>query len=184
MQYWNKQRVEFPASELPIDRSLLLAPINKSESEITFGEFTVRLELPLTVSPKVKVLIWYTRSDGEVIAHHHTINVAKCLKNKVDLSWSEDRAEQGSQASLVLSAEPQSLCSLGVVDKSVALLANSQEALTLEKVFEIAEVTFAGDYDNWPIDDNEYCREMQEAADNAEALAHAEALLNANLTTL
>jgi len=162
IQYWNKQRVVFRASDLGVDEDLLLAPLVATPG-VTHGTFNVRLELPLTVSPKVKVLIWYTRSDGEVIAHHQTINIAKCLTNRVSLKWSEDKVKQGSRTDLTLSAAPSSLCSLGVVDKSVALMASSQPRLTLHRIFQLAEGTFAANYENSPIDDDEYCENQRDS---------------------
>ena len=38
----------------------------------------------------------------------------KCLNNDVGLSWSKSKVQPGEQATLTLSAEPKSICSLGM----------------------------------------------------------------------
>lgn len=61
----------------------------------------------------LQVLVWYTRQDGEVVADSRELEVDKCLSNTVNLTWSASRVQPGEQASLSLSSEPDSVCSLG-----------------------------------------------------------------------
>ena len=58
-------------------------------------------------------MIWYTRSDGEVVADSRQFEMAKCLAHQVAMSWPSSKVEQGTTLPLQLKAEPDSLCSLG-----------------------------------------------------------------------
>ena len=47
------------------------------------------------------------------------------------------------------------------MDKSVELLMEGEDSLTVEKVFGMAEKAQVGEYDNNPLNDNnEYCRKQ------------------------
>lgn len=61
----------------------------------------------------LQVLVWYTRDDGEVVSDIRELEVDSCLANNVTLGWSTQRAQPGEAASLTLSSEPNSVCSLG-----------------------------------------------------------------------
>jgi len=160
IQYWNSQKVQLKESPLPIDESTLVEPMQPPKLPSVFrGQFTVTLELPPTVSPQVKVLIWYSRDNGEVVSDYTVLKISECLNNKVGLSWPKSRVEQGTTLDLTLSAEPKSLCSLGIVDKSVELL-NTQESLTVKKVFESAEESQVATFDLSQINDREYCSKI------------------------
>ena len=60
-------------------------------------------------------MIWYTRSDGEVVADSRQFEMAKCLAHQVAMSWPSSKVEQGTTQPLQLKAEPDSLCSLGEI---------------------------------------------------------------------
>lgn len=62
------------------------------------------------------MLVWYTREDGEVVSDYQEIDLKKCLTNPVSLEWSAARAGPGDNVDLAITAEPQSLCSLGECD--------------------------------------------------------------------
>lgn len=144
---------------LPIDSSLLLVPLPPTTEGIARGVLSLPLTVHLTASPKAKVLVWYTRQDGEVVSAMQEIKIRKCLTNRVSLAWSRDKAEPGEEVHLDLTGAPNSLCSLGVVDRSVELLQSNEDSLTLEGVFKVAEKAIVGDQENSQINDHEYCRE-------------------------
>ena len=49
----------------------------------------------------------------------------------------------------------------GVVDKSVELLSSKHESLSIQKIFELAEQSEVGEWENQQIDDYEYCRKKE-----------------------
>lgn len=159
IQYTHTEEHALTDTALPIDSSLLLVPLPPTTEGIARGVIDLPLTVHLTASPKAKVLVWYTRQDGEVVSAMQEIKIRKCLTNRVSLAWSTDKAEPGEEVHLDLTGAPNSLCSLGVVDKSVELLQSNEDSLTLEGVFKVAEKAIVGDHDNSQIDDHEYCRE-------------------------
>ncbi|KAG7175154.1 Alpha-2-macroglobulin-like 6 [Homarus americanus] len=120
------------ASPLGLDEDLLLAPLKDPEGELVRGSFTIEVTLPPTASPTVYIIIWYSRTDGEVVSASGTIDVALCLTNPTTLTWHSSSSNgtnppaPGDKTSFTLSANPNSICGLGVVDRSVEMLAREQ----------------------------------------------------------
>ncbi|XP_069170765.1 alpha-2-macroglobulin-like [Procambarus clarkii] len=133
--------------------------VTKKSLERTPSVNSLRAEL--NTNTAINVLVWYTRQDGEVVADSRELEVDKCLSNTVNVTWSASRVQPGEQASLSLSSEPDSVCSLGVVDRSTELLAVNPDPISLEAVF-----NFAGSFDvgRWPgsqIDDYKHCEKKR-----------------------
>ncbi|KAG7168910.1 Murinoglobulin-1-like, partial [Homarus americanus] len=117
------------------------------------------------------VLVWYTRQDGEVVADIRELEVEKCLGSSVNLTWSDAQLEPGQQTTLTLSSEPNSVCSLGVVDRSSELLAVDPDPITLDKLFDFANNFFINIGGNSQINNNKYCKEQQRKEDLKKAAA-------------
>ena len=58
-------------------------------------------------------MVWYTRSDGEIVSDFQELNMEQCLNYDVDMAWSLDKVGPGEQSSLSIKAKPSSLCSVG-----------------------------------------------------------------------
>ncbi|XP_076796628.1 murinoglobulin-1-like isoform X1 [Arvicanthis niloticus] len=86
------------------------------------GSFALEIPVEFSMVPVAKMLIYAILPDGEVIADSASFEVEKCLRNKVDLSFSSSQSLPGSQTHLRVTASPQSLCGLRAVDQSVLLL--------------------------------------------------------------
>ncbi|XP_076796624.1 murinoglobulin-1-like isoform X2 [Arvicanthis niloticus] len=86
------------------------------------GSFALEIPVEFSMVPVAKMLIYTILPDGEVIADSASFEVEKCLRNKVDLSFSSSQSLPGSQTHLRVTASPQSLCGLRAVDQSVLLL--------------------------------------------------------------
>ncbi|KAG7156137.1 Pregnancy zone protein-like 3 [Homarus americanus] len=125
------------ANERPLTDPHLLAPLPPLPPHYQRGEFKLSIFLPPTASPIVKVLVWCIREDGEVVSDTRELEVEKCLVNRVNLTLTADVARPGAVAMVDLVSPPYSLCSLGVVDRSVELLAPQRNTLTVDKVFEV-----------------------------------------------
>ncbi|XP_028616882.1 murinoglobulin-1-like isoform X2 [Grammomys surdaster] len=94
------------------------------------GNFALEIPVEFSMVPMAKMLIYTILPDGEVIADSATFKVEKCLRNKVDLSFSSSQSLPGSQTHLRVTASPQSLCGLRAVDQSVLLLKPEAELST------------------------------------------------------
>ena len=57
--------------------------------------------------------MYYARPDGEVVSDVRTVDITECLLNTVNVSWSHEKVQPGEQATLKMTAEPLSLCSIG-----------------------------------------------------------------------
>ncbi|XP_021046914.2 murinoglobulin-1 [Mus pahari] len=86
------------------------------------GNFALEIPVEFSMVPMAKMLIYTILPDGEVIADSANFEVEKCLRNKVDLSFSSSQSLPASQTRLQVTASPQSLCGLRAVDQSVLLL--------------------------------------------------------------
>ncbi|XP_076068986.1 murinoglobulin-1-like [Oratosquilla oratoria] len=155
IRYQDTKEYQLKASPVPID-----GPFS-SENVLPEGVVVGSLKIPINVgeadSPVAKVLVWYSRDDGEVVSDLAKIDIGQCLANKVNMGWNAAKAEPGKPATLNLTAEPNSFCSFGVVDKSVELLSGDSNQLTREMVLRFFD-TFSIDKETNPQSpDDEYC---------------------------
>ncbi|KAK7080210.1 hypothetical protein SK128_001245, partial [Halocaridina rubra] len=157
IQYSNTEEHDLIATDLPLEAQNLIGDMPPSPPHHIRGVVDIPITLPSTASPSAKVTVWYVRDDGEVVSDTQELEISKCYSNPVDLKWSERKVQPGEKATLHLSAEPQSTCSLGVVDKSVELLSSQNDDLTLDKVFETVEKAMVMEWENQQTNDYEYC---------------------------
>ncbi|NXC66752.1 A2ML1 protein, partial [Anhinga anhinga] len=81
------------------------------------GSFSMELSIGPELAPTAKVLGYAVLPDGEMVADSTELKVAKCFPNKVNLSFSEQRAQVGSLLHLKVQAAPGSLCAVYAVDQ-------------------------------------------------------------------
>ncbi|NXT93396.1 A2ML1 protein, partial [Anhinga rufa] len=81
------------------------------------GSFSLELPIGPKLAPTAKVLGYVVLPDGEMVADSTELKVAKCFPNKVNLSFSEQRAQVGSLLHLKVQAAPGSLCAIYAVDQ-------------------------------------------------------------------
>ncbi|NXI98553.1 A2ML1 protein, partial [Psophia crepitans] len=81
------------------------------------GSFSLELPIGPELAPTAKVLGYVMLPDSEMVADSTELQVAKCFPNKVNLSFSEQRALVGSQLCLKVQAAPGSLCAVYAVDR-------------------------------------------------------------------
>ncbi|KAG7168925.1 Murinoglobulin-2-like 4, partial [Homarus americanus] len=147
------------SGDLPISVEHLVEPLPPPIEGTVRGVVSINVNLPPTASPKAKVLVWYTREDGEVVADTRELEVEKCLGSSASLTWSESQAQPGQQTTLTLSSDPNSVCSLGVVDRSSELLATDPDPITLEKLFNFADDFDINPWRNSQVNTHKYCHD-------------------------
>ncbi|XP_033109473.1 fibrillin-1-like isoform X4 [Anneissia japonica] len=86
------------------------------------------------MAPVTRILAYYIRLDGEVIADSIDVSVENQFENKVNIQFTEEKMKPGDFAQLKITSAADSLCAVGVVDKSVHLLRTNNQ-LNQEKVF-------------------------------------------------
>ncbi|KAL3865380.1 hypothetical protein ACJMK2_042772 [Sinanodonta woodiana] len=87
-----------------------------------------KMPVPINSSgSEVKVLVYYIRQDKEVVATSLNIPVERCFKNKVKMEFASTKVRPGEETMFRLQASPNSLCSVGMVDKSVNLMGGDHQ---------------------------------------------------------
>ncbi|NXL07872.1 A2ML1 protein, partial [Mesembrinibis cayennensis] len=81
------------------------------------GSFSLELPVGPELAPTAKVLGYAVLPNSEMVADSTELKVAKCFPNKVNLSFSEQRALVGSRLHLKVQAAPGSLCAIYTMDQ-------------------------------------------------------------------
>uniref|UniRef100_L7M8R2 TEP1-F n=1 Tax=Rhipicephalus pulchellus TaxID=72859 RepID=L7M8R2_RHIPC len=155
-----------PDEAVPVDASFLVEedlnetlPSNMAEGSVSTGSFEFELEPDYSYVPRVKVLAFYVRPDGEVIADSEQFEVEKCLQNNVSMRFGSEVVQPATSAAIHLNGSPRSYCGVGVVDKSVHLLKQDNQ-LTKDKVYDILKRLDITRY-TWPKQASyDYCRKQ------------------------
>ncbi|XP_063615136.1 alpha-2-macroglobulin-like protein 1 [Penaeus indicus] len=147
------------ASGLSLDEAALLEPMADLAAGFVRGSFTLELNIPYYASPSVNVLIWYSTGAGEVIAASGTVEVSTCLPTVADLAWApSNTAAPKDEVQITITATPNSICSLGVVDRSVEILSRGKTgSLSTATVFQLLKGTEPYMWLNSQIDNYAYC---------------------------
>ncbi|KFM56606.1 Pregnancy zone protein, partial [Stegodyphus mimosarum] len=90
------------------------------------------------MSPIARLLVFYVRENGEIIADSKMFRIQKCLTNKVRLNFRHKQQYPSTEATMLLSASPFSVCGIGLVDKSIQLLSKDTK-FDKEKLFQWME---------------------------------------------
>ncbi|XP_065555353.1 alpha-2-macroglobulin-like protein 1 isoform X2 [Lathamus discolor] len=81
------------------------------------GSFSLELPIGPELAPAAKVLGYVVLPSSEVVADSTKLEVAKCFRSEVNLSFSEQRAVVGSRLHMKVQAAPGSLCAVYAVDQ-------------------------------------------------------------------
>lgn len=86
----------------------------------THNEFSVQATKDM--SPRAKILVWYTRPDGEIIADAMDFEVEGILTNPVEITINPKQAFPGTIVDVNINAKPNSFIGLLGIDRSVRSL--------------------------------------------------------------
>ncbi|XP_063427336.1 C3 and PZP-like alpha-2-macroglobulin domain-containing protein 8 [Mytilus trossulus] len=79
------------------------------------------------MAPSFRILVYYVRRYGEIVADAVTFTVKDIFRNKVTMEFDKKIVEPGQPVNLVVKADPGSLVNILAVDKSVLLLGNAND---------------------------------------------------------
>ncbi|XP_017887917.1 pregnancy zone protein-like isoform X2 [Ceratina calcarata] len=102
---------------------------NKTDVYPMVHRFPLSVKVTPSMAPVSELLLYYVKSDGEIVATTYTIEVGHCFENKVKTAWHTDVQTPGSKTQYHVEAAPWSLCGISVVDKSTIFLGKSQSNL-------------------------------------------------------
>ncbi|XP_044739302.1 pregnancy zone protein-like isoform X4 [Chrysoperla carnea] len=119
-----------------IDNILGIPILNTTENDLnsTLYKFDLVIDIDADMSPIANLLIFYVRSDREVVSASTTIKIQKCLKNKVKANWNSEQVYPGEMTTLNIKSSPNAVCSVSAVDKSTSFLSKSSK-ITKSQVF-------------------------------------------------
>ena len=144
--------------------------VEEAEGATTFNVTTWTTSLSLTVNhafaPAFKLLVYYVRADGEVIADEAAFQTPECLVNDVTVGFNFARRLPGQPVQMRLKAAPQSLCGFSVVDKSVGLMGTGN-ILRQDEVFKFLTRGDISDT-HFGSENREYCEKFEEKAEQKE----------------
>ncbi|XP_067934596.1 ovostatin-like isoform X3 [Watersipora subatra] len=115
------------------------------------GTFSVTVPVTAAMSTSGKLVVYYIRPDGEVVADGLTFKVEECTENEAQMRFSKSEARPGEPVDLLFTASPNSLCSYGVVDKSVFLEGGDNQlslSKALNSIQRLALQEWSGVYEN------------------------------------
>ncbi|KAK4317436.1 hypothetical protein Pmani_011444 [Petrolisthes manimaculis] len=171
IQYTATREYELSEGELPIRMDQMLDALPTTLPGTVRGVLNIPIKLPITASPTARVLVWMVRRDGEVVSDVRELKVEPCLANRAELSWSHSKLQPGEVAQLKLKAAPNSLCSLGVVDKSVELLNTQSDPFDLPSLFRPLADFKVRSWSGQQVNDYQYCRDyFRSNADDSDSV--------------
>ncbi|XP_075699112.1 ovostatin-like isoform X2 [Rhinoderma darwinii] len=106
------------------------------------GSFSLDLLVSADIAPSADLVV-YTILEKEMIADTINLNIEKCFKNQVSMTFSEEKVAPGSTIDVQLSADPSSYCALRVIDSSLLLL-NSYEPFSADSIYSSIGVYYYG----------------------------------------
>ncbi|KAL3865378.1 hypothetical protein ACJMK2_042770, partial [Sinanodonta woodiana] len=136
-------------------------PKIKSSDEPVISDRIGHFKMPVpikTSGSEVTVLVYYIRQDKEVVATSLNIPVESCFKNKVKMEFASTKVRPGEETMFRLQASPNSLCSVGMVDKSVNLMGGDHQLTPARVLDEVKKVQTGSRYHSYWLDDDKYCK--------------------------
>ncbi|XP_067137235.1 alpha-2-macroglobulin-like protein 1 isoform X2 [Centruroides vittatus] len=139
---------------------------NKFPSLDHLGKFTLKLDIDFKMSPRARLLLYSVTEDGNVYADSTSFDVKPCFKNQVEMKFADRKQFPGAKTSIHVSAAPQSVCSVGVVDKSVYLLEGG-DVLTKSKIYDHLRTLDTSEYAHpyQRTSDYEYCSKKNKSTE-------------------
>uniref|UniRef100_A0A672JD68 Alpha-2-macroglobulin domain-containing protein n=1 Tax=Salarias fasciatus TaxID=181472 RepID=A0A672JD68_SALFA len=119
------------SSNVIITQGFSRAEVN--ESPVSEGEVFFTLRVSPEMAPNFKIVAYAVLPSETVIAHRADFNTEKCFSHKVSLEFSPPSTAPGEEIDLQVAAQPNSICGISAVDKSV-LIEDASSILNEEKV--------------------------------------------------
>ncbi|XP_071088381.1 CD109 antigen-like isoform X2 [Haliotis cracherodii] len=95
--------------------------------------------IPVTskMAPNARIIVYYVRTDGEIVTDSVSFDVDGAFENKVSISMDKTTAQPGDSVNVQVTADPQSLVNLLAVDQSVLLLKSGNDITQSEVISEL-----------------------------------------------
>ncbi|XP_071158706.1 CD109 antigen-like isoform X2 [Mytilus edulis] len=110
-----------------------------------------KVSITYDMTPTAKMIVYYVRADGEIVADAVTFSVQDVLKNKVTIKFDKNMAEPADRVVLHITADPGSLVNVLAVDKSILLLRSANDITAADVLSELKkyDYTYSPSLSNW-----------------------------------
>ncbi|XP_056329990.1 alpha-2-macroglobulin-like [Danio aesculapii] len=129
--------------------------VKSSSNGVASGTMSFKLSVGADVAPVVQILAYCVLPSENIITGSRKFDIEKCFRNKVSLQFSPAKAVPGEKNTLLLSAQPGSLCGLSAVDQSILIL-ESEKRLDADKIFNLLPVQYMSSYP-YGVEDKQEC---------------------------
>ncbi|KAL3880815.1 hypothetical protein ACJMK2_033022, partial [Sinanodonta woodiana] len=89
------------------------------------------------MAPNARIVVYYVRRDGEVVADSISFDVDGAFQNQVDIDFDTTRAQPGDNVHVVVKADAHSVVHLLAVDQSVLLLKSGNDVTATQVIDEL-----------------------------------------------
>ncbi|KAM4704379.1 ovostatin-like, partial [Rhinophrynus dorsalis] len=112
--------------------------VHNGKTEVTLtehmnGSFSFEIEASYNLGPHASIIVFCVLKT-DLIMDTVDLDIEPCLQNEVAMNFSKEEGLPGAPVDITISASPNSLCALKVIDKRLLLL-NSYDSFTLSAVF-------------------------------------------------
>uniref|UniRef100_A0A7N8XN56 Alpha-2-macroglobulin-like n=1 Tax=Mastacembelus armatus TaxID=205130 RepID=A0A7N8XN56_9TELE len=122
-----------------VDVMYLKVPHSWFVVSVTESEVSFKLKVSPEMAPFVQVVAYAVLPSKTMIAKSADFSTEKCFSNKVSLEFSPSSAVPGEETTMQVRADPDSLCGVSAVDRSV-LIEEPGKGLDADKIFNLLPV--------------------------------------------
>nr|BAE44110.1 thioester-containing protein [Tauphaedusa tau] len=91
------------------------------------SEYTFSVKSDSSMAPNARIVVYYVRTDGEIVTDSISFDVGGAFRNKVSISVNTTDAEPGDKVTVTVQADPPSTAHLLAIDQSVLLLKSGND---------------------------------------------------------
>ncbi|XP_069004470.1 alpha-2-macroglobulin-like [Embiotoca jacksoni] len=113
--------------------------VDVANREVKKGEVSFQLRVSPEMAPEVQVVAYAILPSENMISHSADFTTEKCFSHQVGLEFLPSLVVPGEDTTMKLTAQPNSLCGVNIVDQSV-LIKEPQNTLTADKIFDVLPV--------------------------------------------
>ncbi|XP_052279729.1 ovostatin-like isoform X1 [Dreissena polymorpha] len=140
---------------------------DKTNAVHAIGHFTIKIPVLPVMAPNSQLLLYYMRSDFEVVASTIEFQVKPCFNNTVSMSFDQKEARPGTELNLNVEGAPGSTCFIGMLDKSVTLLGENNQITPEKLMSQVSNAARPWSMHGYWEEDKEYCKKFFNEAEES-----------------
>ncbi|XP_028274578.1 alpha-2-macroglobulin-like [Parambassis ranga] len=113
--------------------------IDVQNQQVKSGEVSFKVRVSPEMAPDIHIIAYAVLHSESVITHSADFSTEKCFSHKVSLEFSPSSAVPGEDTTLQLTAQPDSLCGMNIVDQSV-LIREPGKTLNEDRIYDLLPI--------------------------------------------